>query len=564
MRSLSLALVVGTLLIAQVTSADDSLLIHEGAGPIRIDGVLREWNGVQRMALGRGGDAELSFAFSFDSDAIYFGAEVRDERFIRSAQYRESEDVIVVSLAPDGCDAKEFWLYAGVPGRIAGKINVKSSRGTVASAEGLQLVEAPRERGGGYTLEAKLPIAALGCGDAWKSGRVAVVLRDVDSEARPVVERELSTGPHSLAAPSEWLAVMVPGGQNAALRDCLAAEDLEAAPRTLDLRADLDRDGKPERLVGARSSLCVVGGSIAGYAVIRTSEPIRSLELGPPWLVHTVADGERPATPTAITEWNDRTGRRLELHNGRLQLYVPSAPRTENASSPSGPARENASSRVEGTSEQPGVVTASEPTAGPLAVRARRGLDAFLAHANLNAADVGTRKEFRDVSAWTVAGRYLVVIGPGVGGGGRGLELGFVYLELAGLARDFDVADLDRDGAPEFGLSVRTTRSTTDGEAFEVTTALCYSLVSGQLQRRFAAEVEVRQGDKAIRNNLVRAPVGLRFEAQSMGWTRADFPFQWIATEGIFPIAFPWDVSGGRYVLERAQPVRRELDSTTP
>lgn len=233
--------------------------LGEGAA-IRVDGALREWRGVRFIDVGEGADASMRVAFAYDGGGLYVGAEVRDDRLIRSATPGTTEDAIIVTLAMPGrrgLEGTEIWLWAGQEGRSAASVGIGPLGRRPSSARGAQIVEASSR--GGYTLEAFVPWRAIPGSARWQEGHGTVRLRDVDQAAHPTIEGEPALAPVD-AAHLERLPSLAPsGGQSAAFESFLASRSLEGARPAHDLRGDVGADPRPERVSIVDRFLVVTG-----------------------------------------------------------------------------------------------------------------------------------------------------------------------------------------------------------------------------------------------------------------------------------------------------------------
>lgn len=277
-------------------SAQVALPITEaGEGSaIRVDGSLREWRGVRFIDVGEGADASMRIALAYDGGGLYVGAEVRDERMIRTASPGTSEDAVIVTLAMParrGFDAVEIWLWAGESGRTAARVGVGPlDRPRVAS--GAQIVEAPAR--GGYTVEAFVPWRAIPGSARWQEGRGTVRLRDVDQAARPEVESEPALAPVDRAHLERLPSLAPSGGESAAFESFLASRSLEGARPAHDLRGDVGADARPERVAIVDRFLVVTGpGWQEGRGFSFLQLPVASAgDLREPRLVDLTGDGK--------------------------------------------------------------------------------------------------------------------------------------------------------------------------------------------------------------------------------------------------------------------------------
>ncbi|HEY8426807.1 MAG TPA: hypothetical protein VIL20_00470, partial [Sandaracinaceae bacterium] len=228
---------------------------------VRVDGAIGEWRGAHFVSVGEGADASMRFALGYDERGLYLAAEVWDDRLVRTARRGANEDAIILTLAAPGPRgaAVDVYLFAGETGRSAASAGVAPFRSSrVRPLRGVQVVEGPLARGSGYTLEAFLPFSVVpGGARGWERARASIRLRDVDREARPVVESEPSLV--SSPEPDALLPLAVAGGASGVLEEFLAAQNLLAARPTHDLRGDVAGDAREERVFLVAGFLLVTG-----------------------------------------------------------------------------------------------------------------------------------------------------------------------------------------------------------------------------------------------------------------------------------------------------------------
>ena len=236
-------------------------------GAVRVDGSLRDWRGVRFVDVGGGSDAALRYALRYDGAGIYVGATVTDERMVRTARPTTNEDAIVLTVAtPAGRGryrAVDVWLYAGVPGAQAASAAVGPLGGRPRAASAIRVVEGPAR--GGYVLEAHVPFAAIPGGARWEDGRGAIRLRDVDAEARPEVESELTSATIDPRHPERLPTFEPTGGDRATLRDFLRRQGLDGTQPRHDLRGDVAGDAAPERVIVVDRYVLVLGRGASSF-----------------------------------------------------------------------------------------------------------------------------------------------------------------------------------------------------------------------------------------------------------------------------------------------------------
>ena len=223
-------------------------------GAIRVDGVLRDWNGAHMAAVGTGTDASMRYALGYDSRGLYVAADVQDERLVRSREPGDGDDAVIVTLAMPGARGAfvgtELWLHAGESGRSAAAATSGAPGARRRTAiRGATIVEAPRTGGAGYTLEAFIPFAAITGAARWQEGRGTIRLHDVDSLAHPEPENEPAFAPVDRAHLDQLPPLRPSGGQSALLDRFLHEHDLDGTAPRFDLRGDVLGDAQAERVV---------------------------------------------------------------------------------------------------------------------------------------------------------------------------------------------------------------------------------------------------------------------------------------------------------------------------
>lgn len=175
-KVLAAAAVVGGLSFASTTAMARAPGMKVVPAPDRVvfDGVPDEWDGDLRplsYALEgevRSGDASAQVLIAYDDEGLYVAAEVEDDDVVGG------RDHLSLLLGIPGGTLHEIALFPGVPGKSKGQVKARG-----VPVRGAKIVEAPR--GGGYSLEAKIPWATLPRSDEVRVGyRGAVMLTDVD------------------------------------------------------------------------------------------------------------------------------------------------------------------------------------------------------------------------------------------------------------------------------------------------------------------------------------------------------------------------------------------------
>jgi hypothetical protein len=279
-RRFSLA-ALGAGFIASPAWADPPVdVIARGETRVVLDGVLREWSGTlsavdSQSQSSRGApawtgpdDAAFGFAVMRDDEALYLAVEVRDDRVVRTRQHRAADDAFVLTVAfPRGrmWTAWELRFQPGEPGSYAGAVRYRGTR----AVPGAQIVEAPYRGGPGFTMEARVPFAALpGLRENLASARMRVAYHDCDEEAHPGIESVLSNGGGDLLRPQDLPATTASAGAVAAASVDLVARfrterNVGTARPVLERRVNLVGAATQERVVVFPRHVVAVGPEVA-------------------------------------------------------------------------------------------------------------------------------------------------------------------------------------------------------------------------------------------------------------------------------------------------------------
>ncbi len=217
---------------------------------VRIDGVPKEWpqamDALSSTVKGKPTKASLSAKalIAYDSTNVYVAADVTDDVLLGGADH-----VSLILAVPGAKTATTVDLYPGEPGKTAGSVKIQGAVPT-----GAKLVEAPKE--GGYTLEAKVPWAAIPGTDSRRVGLSAGLFVH-DSDGASGVTAIVGTSTNQ--ARSSLLPLWTEPEQ--ALFDGLVKP--KGLPRTPKFEGfgDLDGDGFDERVLVFGNYLTVVGSS---------------------------------------------------------------------------------------------------------------------------------------------------------------------------------------------------------------------------------------------------------------------------------------------------------------
>lgn len=284
-------------------------------GEIRIDGSTREWRGIRFLEVGSGPDASMRFALAFDDTGLYIGAEVRDERFVRTASPGTEEDAVILTLAMPASQsgvysATEVWLWAGDPGRSAASVGIGEigGRPRPGARPGVQIVEGPAR--GGYTLEAFVPWSAVPGGTRWQEALGTIRLRDVDQAAHPQIEEEPALAPVDRAHLESLPALRADVGATATFDQFLASQGMPGARPASDLRGDVGGDARAERVSIVDRFVVVTGEGWQegrGYSFLQL--PVQSAgDVREPRLIDLTGDGKGELTVT-LRERDERGAR---------------------------------------------------------------------------------------------------------------------------------------------------------------------------------------------------------------------------------------------------------------
>lgn len=278
-------LALGLLLMPAIAGAQAGIRVYE-VTRIRIDGSLDDWRAATFSDVGRGRDASFSFALGADDRGLYVAARVRDDRLVRTSARGTREDALILTLAlpqrRGGRRIAEIYLFAGVPGRSAGSAGIANRiGGRPRPIRGARVVEGPLRRGSGYVLEAFIPFDRIPGSARWDQALATIRLRDVDSEAHPVVESE-----PAFVDPEALVPLLPTGGAGGALEQFLAQRDMGATRPAHDLRGNVSGDRRPERVFVVGRYVLVTGPGYRngqGYAYhelpVASARDIRSAEL---------------------------------------------------------------------------------------------------------------------------------------------------------------------------------------------------------------------------------------------------------------------------------------------
>lgn len=279
MRTTAALAALALLARARAAAADPLIdVVDRGGARVVLDGVLREWQGNltaldDRAQLTRGApawsgpdDASVGFCVARDGEALYLAAEVRDDQVVRTRAHRPGEDALVLTIAfPNGrlWTAWEVAVMPGEPGSFAGAVQYRVPR--VRALPGAQVVEAPLAGASGFTVEARIPFAALpGLRENLGSARMRLAYDDADRGGAST----LSSGTGDVRRPQELPPTVAASATVAAQSADQVARfrrerNVTDAP-VFDRSADAVGTSAPERFVAFPRHLLAFGRDLAG------------------------------------------------------------------------------------------------------------------------------------------------------------------------------------------------------------------------------------------------------------------------------------------------------------
>jgi hypothetical protein len=540
----------------------------------------------------------MRFALAYDEEALFLGATITDERFI------SDHDAVVIRLSLP-TEARrhvfEIQLYAGVPGRVRAHATLVEAR-TAALLDRAEVVEGPIA-GDGYALEARIPWGSLPGGENWPLGRGAVGLRDVDQEAHPDVEAELTT------ASTAELDRLAPTGSRSGFVAFVESFGLDRLAPTKFWRADVDGNGSAEHVVIIDRYLAVTGpGYLSSGTEFHELAIDDAQDLERTVLRDLTGDG-RPEMAVTLRQRNSLGARVLwqvlaidrspirpllsieaRKETSRGSLESPIAVRAAESGAPIIEQRLGSADRLDEASYDEAPSEAVIPILlpwGPIAKRTLRwdgsGFAVLREWENPSRSSARARAVSRprppvpearapapqvlarffaergvDPSArptlrleenlvgdarpeeLRVYGLSLVIVGSGVGGG-----RGYLFFEIP--ARDVSdvlsvtIEDATGDEFGEVWIRVRQRLGAVERELL-----LIHELTEQGFPRLFAAEVTRRQGNNVIENQVRVTGRGsartVRIEPRRVrGWTAQNWPFAPMNEPGIQPLRLPWE-----------------------
>lgn len=230
--------------LAEGTALKASLM---DAKSLKLDGVLKEWSGLQSLPYavkGKGGkpDIEAKASLAYDSTNLYVAADVTDDAL------RGGGDHLEVVIGFPGGTTQEVLLYPGEPGKSAGTAKTKDG----SPVSGAKVIEAPRA--GGWTLEASVPWSTFPQARLIRIGlRGAVFVHDADSGQ--TVRNIVGSAPSSAYVSLPSIATET---EQALADGLLRDKGIKGAPRH-NMTADVAGDAMKERVLVFDRYLVVLG-----------------------------------------------------------------------------------------------------------------------------------------------------------------------------------------------------------------------------------------------------------------------------------------------------------------
>lgn len=618
MRRSHVALPLLAILLASRSAlAEGSMVPIDGVpqGGVKLNGVLSEWPAMTPLSVKLSGspsatDHAVRAGLMMDDGFLYVGADVTDDKLVRTKSYGANEDRLTLVVAfPDG-QAFEIDLFAGDPGNVAGAVKIKG-----ADVSGAQLVEAPRSDKTGYTLEAKIPWSALP--PAAKT-RVSLRggMRSTDSDGG-APKSVLATTSETTPSKMPHLPIDAEDG----IESSFAKEKgLSGGPR-IDVVADVVGDDMKERVLLWDNFILVAGPGFRGGKEFFFNDAGVEKTMIPSFEVKDVTgDGKaeilirkRRGKPTAfreVLEVLSMTGEGLHplfraevgitTDQGAIVNDVHFEGKEIKIALASGSAKEDGwkeppDSTIEGallpwgtvksrtyawngsafakTKEETKAASEKPPQKVPDGPKEpppprpptsdemqEQTLALYKKDRHVGASDkprfdlAANVAEDDRAERILVFGKDLVVFGKGFLGGQGYVALGLGFADAKDVVH-VTTRDLDGDGRAEIlvrGIQRMKAPKELGTGNVERELLLVYSVKDGKLARVFAAETGLAVGDKRLTGAVGFFP---REKAITMGpafatgWDKASFPYKQDTTPigGIEPLVLPWTDGVVRY-----------------
>lgn len=219
------------------------------ATPVKLDGLLKEWQPRSATERLRGATEGRAFAVAlqYDGAKLYVAGEITDPNYVRTARFADTEDRVSLALAFPSAGGRykvyELSIFPGKAGETAGSVRYATGPLKGRPVPSAKVVEAPQERG--LTFEAVVPWATFAEASTVRVGlRAALRYHDGDGAAELGV---LATGPGGEAAPTE-LPALPTAAERAVVEGLLEPNGLSKAVPKIDLIVDITGDAMKERV----------------------------------------------------------------------------------------------------------------------------------------------------------------------------------------------------------------------------------------------------------------------------------------------------------------------------
>lgn len=235
---------------------------------MRVDGALSEWKGAHFAMLGNTPGSSLGYAFATADDGLYIGAEINDDRLVRTNGAGPGQDALVLTLAMitqgTTLTTTEVWLHPGEAGESKAVAGVGPKGATPKVSSAIKIVEGPNKSGAGYVIEAFIPWKVVPGGEIWDQGRGALRFEDVDGSTPQVWNSA------NAAKPQDLPRLIAGSGQQDFLGAFAKEKNLVGIEPRFDFRGQVFGDKRPERVVIIDRYMLVYGpgykdGSAYGF-----------------------------------------------------------------------------------------------------------------------------------------------------------------------------------------------------------------------------------------------------------------------------------------------------------
>ncbi len=223
--------------------------VLDEATPVKLDGLLKEWQGRSATERLRGATDGRAFAVAlqYDGAKLYVAGEITDPNYVRTARFADAEDRVSLALAFPSAGGRykvyELSIFPGKAGETAGSVRYAAGPLKGRPVPAAKVVEAPQERG--LTFEAVVPWATFAEASTVRVGlRAALRYHDGDGARELGV---LSTGPGGESAPTE-LPALPTAAERAVVEGLLEPNGLSKAVPKIDLIVDVTGDAMKERV----------------------------------------------------------------------------------------------------------------------------------------------------------------------------------------------------------------------------------------------------------------------------------------------------------------------------